>query len=797
MYLSRHLISLSLRAAKAWLYPRKTVSLFWLIQGIHLKSNLLIINNIFGIVSSIFGIIRKIYLIKIKKDLILSQKEERKKIKKEKCMKLICSPGEEEFKFKGYQIIFKAPKEINNCNWVLLVNIKSEYELKNKIKEIKKISYIPKPQENEISDYFIKQTNIGNCFLVSSIISIINIPGILDYLFYFEDENKDNYTDSDKYIYLYCYLGGAKKIIKIKNTFPAFKNKDEENSYMKNYNLNSYFSPIPFTSTKNGILLGQILIKAFISLHYLNPLFKENLNSTTNNDINVFLTNNGKDLINEEYLYKDEDYTMSNIYKNLDIGGISQHPMDLFLGCLSENIYQKNIRNENDKKLLLKKLIKYIDIGGFIEVSNKGHAFSCEGYKKIKEGDKINYYFSIINPHRGGDTFEGDKINEKNIKEMRSPCCENEDNKEEIEKIKFINHIYPKTGHMMMKDDILLEWFYTITLSESMFGAKEILFSIEEKESINFEILSDTKICIDICPLYKKIEPMEINKYIRFNLKRLVHGEYEKIDFIEEKNVLKIYEKLNKGDYQLSFEILPNAEKIQFQCRIKYYESDYLIFSFLFKVENRNIFSEIKKLDGLSKEIITFFKSPENKKFKEILPENPKDNKIEIDYNNNTKLYWVKGNNIHKVYSENYKNYIIMIIYDLLYFVPCFIITYNKNKNEYKIEAPGNEYLVVDKDFKILKISEELKLYAKIGDELRDYYTNIEKEAKFNTRDKNDFSLENIFKGLLSIISILFTIIIVPQYIIFPLIRIIFKTMSNILKYASINQYQNVNYNYN
>ena len=172
-------------------------SLIWLIQGIHLKSILLIINNIFGIVSSIFGIIRKIYLIKIKKDLILSQKEERKKIKKEKCMKLICSPGEEEFKFKGYQIIFKAPKEINNCNWVLLVNIKSEYELKNKIKEIKKISYIPKPQENEISDYFIKQTNIGNCFLVSSIISIINIPGILDYLFYFEDENKDNYTDSD------------------------------------------------------------------------------------------------------------------------------------------------------------------------------------------------------------------------------------------------------------------------------------------------------------------------------------------------------------------------------------------------------------------------------------------------------------------------------------------------------------------------------------------------------------------------------------------------------------------------
>ena len=743
-------------------------SLFWIVEGIHLQLILLIINNILGILSSVFGIIRKFYLKKVnseeKINKLVSYIKERLKIENEKCMKIVCLPEEGEFKFEEEsEIIFKTPREIYNSNWILLVNINDKDDLKNKINKLIKISYIPKPQEKEIFDYFIKQTNIANCFLVSSIISLINIPGILDYLFFFEDRFKHNYTDSDEYINLYCYLRGVKKIIKIKNTFPSFKYKDDENNYMNAYNLSPNLSPIPFTTTKNGILLGQILIKAFICLNYLSyDKISEAINknsSRNNNDIEIYLTNKDKDLLNGEIIIKDEKYTMENIYKDLNKGGNLEHPMDIFLGCISEIFLKELIKNENDKKRILKKIIKYLDIGGFIEVCNSDHAYSLEGYIKIEENNKITYYFSIINPHRGKNNFKDDHLNEKCINEMKSPYCEKSYNKEEIEKIKFINEIYPKTGHMMMKDDILFKWFFYISLQESMFGAKEILFKIEEKEAIDFKIISTSKICIDICSTDKNIPPILINKYIEFNLTKMKKGDYEKIDLIDEINEFKIYEKLEWGNYRLSFKILPEGEKIQFKCRIKYFESKCKIISILKKEEEREYFSEIRKLTILKDEVINYFENPE---IKEYLPENPKYNRIEIDYDNNTKLYWVKGNNGYKVYSLNYKNYIIMIIYDLLYFVPCFTITYNKNGDNYKIEAPKNDYLIVNEDFEILKISKRLKPYAKIGDKLEDYHNNIKKIIESND--------SHIFKKILKFIFSLPNIIISMVYKLFLLL---------------------------
>lgn len=40
----------------------------------------------------------------------------------------------------------------------------------------------------------------------------------------------------------------------------------------------------------------------------------------------------------------------------------------------------------------------------------------------------------------------------------------------------------------MVKDDIFLEWFTLISLCDSMFGAKDLLFIIEEKEIIKIKV---------------------------------------------------------------------------------------------------------------------------------------------------------------------------------------------------------------------------------------------------------------------------------------------------------------------
>ena len=77
--------------------------------------------------------------------------------------------------FKKYKYIFKKPREICNCDWKLFVDI-DKTKMINKINE--NISIFSLETEK---DYFIKQTNLGDCFLVASIISIVNIPGKLDY----------------------------------------------------------------------------------------------------------------------------------------------------------------------------------------------------------------------------------------------------------------------------------------------------------------------------------------------------------------------------------------------------------------------------------------------------------------------------------------------------------------------------------------------------------------------------------------------------------------------------------------
>ena len=122
-------------------------------------------------------------------------------------------PNENDFRWKenknNIEIKFSSPRDICNCDWNLFAKINECNLINNMYLNV----FMNSDEANK--PYFLKQTNIGDCFLVSSIISLINMPGILYELFYFHNDKIKNYTDKDKEIYLYCFDDGMIKSIEI------------------------------------------------------------------------------------------------------------------------------------------------------------------------------------------------------------------------------------------------------------------------------------------------------------------------------------------------------------------------------------------------------------------------------------------------------------------------------------------------------------------------------------------------------------------------------------------------------
>ena len=88
---------------------------------------------------------------------------------------------------------------------------------------------------------------------------------------------------------------------------------------------------------KIGVLLGQILIKAFICINYFSQNIINEIEA--NKSENIYLTYNiEKD---DEKNYKklcDDSYLISKKYEILDDGLFHEYPMNIFLGCISELI---------------------------------------------------------------------------------------------------------------------------------------------------------------------------------------------------------------------------------------------------------------------------------------------------------------------------------------------------------------------------------------------------------------------------------------------------------------------------
>ena len=346
-------------------------------------------------------------------------------------------PSEDKFIWKenkrNIEIIFAKPREIYNCDWNLFAKI-DESQLIKKIdnQELSKENWyidVFKHSNESTKHYFLKQTNIGDCFLVSSIISLINMPGILYELFYFNNNKDKNYTDKNEEINLYYYDYRHKNLVNIKNTYPTFKNQKDKEQYLQKYSkrfASNFISPIPFTTSRNGILLGQALIKAFICVSYLKELtpnaYKERaeiipIENLINSNLKI-LEDKDKTIL----IFYYENYKMSKAYEFLNEGGNPETAMNIFLGCNTEIFFDSDkFRTFGFQDEIIKKIKKYIQLGGFIQVSHVSHgahSYSLLNYLEIKENGKTDIYFSILNPNRDHTDYiyEGiDSITENNM----------------------------------------------------------------------------------------------------------------------------------------------------------------------------------------------------------------------------------------------------------------------------------------------------------------------------------------------------------------------------------------------
>ena len=702
---------------------------------------------------------------------------------------LTVEPSEEEFIWewegKKYPSIMAKPKEICECDWNLFADIKED-NFGNNI-------YNKKIFDDTIDlsgDYFLKQTNCGNCFLISSIISLINIPGILQELFYFKNKNNQNFTHNDEYIYLYCYLKGIRRIIKIKNTYPIYKNENDKIKYLKEFctpksrsntlsNIYSNCSPIIFATSKNGILLCQALIKAFVCTAYIDPdqitIFSlENFISSFQNIFNLPIINM-KGLNN--FVNDAIEFNIFDLYKKLNEGYLPEYVMNTFLGCISEFIYKEGnkILNEDDNINMIKKIIKYFKLGGFIEVGTEtpSHSYSLQNYLELEEEDKVHYYFIILDPNRGEKNFEEQGLKEYDdiILGTNNPTLKEGCNVESIINksiIKSINEKHDLTGLMVLKDNIFFKWFNTLTFSESMFGTKNILIKIKENEKIEIKVKEISKICINITFFpdseeKEKINLPDLNKYIEIKFLKINNNNFnEEINFSDKKFINKIYEELNIGYYQLSFKVI--KRQIDFFCQIKYYEEKIEINSN--NIVNYEIYFPLtRKINCIFSTIIQNF-IPPDKDNSYFLHQDPrKNNNIIINYDDNYTLYWIEppkkfNINEYKYFTSNYKTKIITKVYHLLYFVPIFIIIYYIEKKIFEIRAPENESMTIDENYKILSVSEKLKKHA--GKTLFDYKLNAKKFLlnNANNKDKVDNNIKinnnknsnnNIKESLISI----------------------------------------------
>ena len=414
----------------------------------------------------------------------------------------------------------------------LFVEMKSLYDTKKY--RYKKFTFLPKIEINNFNSYIkldktygIRQGYIGDCYLISSIISMLNIPLIFNYIFL----NSSNIDENTKFIDMFIYENGIKKLISFKNTYAI---NNDELLFVKPYNNEIYAMAI-----EKGYSVSKC-----------------------------------------------SDSTIKSGYKNI-VGGFGYRVFETILGAESE----KYVSNDEIYKLVHKsgykfinkgslkcKIKKYIDLGGIITFGvyynlGSAHEYSLQGYRLDKNGDLL---LEIINPHRSGRFAEENIYYSKDYKKTK--LLKNENKYPIIFEDDFINeeckeslYSYKSTGYMIMEFEIFFRWFGIIDLCDPMIGFYEQIIEFIPNgnyiHSFDFKINTKTKFKAYI---FIKNNSLNINNYnfiIKYRSGNIIYN-----DELHNNNKI-FYEILEKGYYIIEIKS-KNKEEIKDVIYLKIFNNE-------------------------------------------------------------------------------------------------------------------------------------------------------------------------------------------------------------------------------
>jgi len=158
------------------------------------------------------------------------------------------------------------------------------------------------------------QGNIGDCYLISSIISMINIPLIFNDIF----PNSLNINEKTQYIDMFIYENGIKKLISFKNTYAI---NNDELLFVKPYRNELYGMAIEkgysvSKCTDRTIKSGYNNIEGGFGFQVFETILGA--------ESEKYISNN--ELINKTYRYGykfiNKGNLQSKIKKYIDLGGI-------------------------------------------------------------------------------------------------------------------------------------------------------------------------------------------------------------------------------------------------------------------------------------------------------------------------------------------------------------------------------------------------------------------------------------------------------------------------------------------
>ena len=290
-----------------------------------------------------------------------------------------------------------------------------------------------------------KQGNIGDCYFISCIHALSEIPQLLNYIFLLLTEEQNNQVTLDQENFkVNFFIDGEWKIINIKNSFPIEIIKNDETGETKEVLLG-------VEPNKNELFL-MILEKAWAKI---NGGYDKIESGNIYNIFELFLGCK----CDSYYELKKNYVFINSLYERIKLN-------EKFCGNLSlcaskyYEVDKKKMEKDKytyDKKECLKK--------GKINESKYGHAYTIiKTFEIIIEPKrKYNYAFNTVkfliisNPHGKGSELIGSGIELKKISEILNKKFSNE-NKKKYEYILDINKKYEETGIIYMPLDYFKEW---------------------------------------------------------------------------------------------------------------------------------------------------------------------------------------------------------------------------------------------------------------------------------------------------------------------------------------------------